>query len=147
MHLPGSSLSLWLAGLRPAPPQAAASDDPPQGKANPGDQQKTPRENGEVEQKLLLDLESAWDAFADHADRHRLDREFAAALDAYGVNLQKVEPREAGAHLAGYKSTPQIAAVIDMWSQMRKTRLKVATWRPFSIWPAPQIPIPGQLDP
>ena len=74
-------VAITLAGgIEPAPPQAAASDDPPQGKANPGDQQKTPRENGEVEQKLLLDLESAWDAFADHADRHRLDREFAAAV-------------------------------------------------------------------
>lgn len=111
-------------------PAAASSQDPPQSKVKPTEPPKdgqTPKVDSE--RQLLADLETAIGAYADHADYSRFDRELAAAFRGYGLDLDVVDPKTAGARLAGRPSTPEIAAAIDEWCRVRRTRLKVPTWK------------------
>jgi tetratricopeptide (TPR) repeat protein len=82
-----------------------------------------------ADRNLMDDLERALFAHADHADYQRLDRELAAAFRGYGRDLDSLDPGAAGACLAGRPSTPEIAAAIDEWCRVRRTRLEVDTWR------------------
>ena len=111
-------------------PAAASLVNPPQNQAQPAERQKTAgRPDGDAELKLLADLETAITARADHLDYSRCDRELAAAFRGYGLDLDVVDPKTAGARLAGKPGTPEIAAAIDQWCRVRRTRLKVPTWR------------------
>ncbi len=80
------------------------------------------------ERQLLADLDLAINAYFDHADYSRFDRELAAAFRAYGLDLDVVDPKTAGGKLAGRPSTPEIAAAIDEGCRIRRTRIKVPTW-------------------
>ena len=80
------------------------------------------------ERQLLADLDLAINAYCDHADYSRSDRELAAAFRAYGLDLDVVDPKTAGGKLAGRPSTPEITAAIDEWCRIRRTRIKVPTW-------------------
>ncbi len=104
--------------------------DPPQSKAESAEPRKNPGvRDVEAARKLLADLETAIGARADHCDYSRLDRELAAAFRGYGVDLNVLDPKAAGARLAGRAVTPEVAAAIDEWCRVRRTRLSVPTWR------------------
>ena len=66
---------------------------------------------------------------ADHYDHSRLDRELAAAFRTFGLDLDVADPKAAGGRLAGRTATPEIAAAIDEWCRVRRTRLKRTNWR------------------
>jgi Flp pilus assembly protein TadD len=113
-------------------PAAASRVEPAQSKAKPGEIQKDagrPDGDGSAERKLLVDLETAIATNADYIDYSRLERELAAAFRGFGLDLDVIDPKTAGARLARRAPTPEIAAVIDRWCRVRKTRLRVATWR------------------
>ena len=98
--------------------------------AKPAENQKdAASRSGDAERKLLAALEEAIATHADHLDFLRLDRELAAAFRKYGLDLDSADPKAAGAKLAGHPVTPEIAAAIDEWCRVRRTRLKVGTWR------------------
>ena len=98
---------------------------------SPRSLKKTPAPpTARAERKLLADLETAIAARADHLDYSRVDRELAAAFRSYGLDLDVVDPKTAGARLAGKPETPEIAAAIDEWCRVRRTRLKVAHLAP-----------------
>jgi tetratricopeptide (TPR) repeat protein len=106
--------------------QAAPSQSkPPTTEAEKGTGDRDPK----ADRKLLADFDTAIDAYADHADYARFDRELAAAFRGCGLDLDVVDPKTAGAQLAGRTSTPEIAAAIDEWCRIRRTRLKVPTWK------------------
>ena len=114
------------------PPQSAAafSVDSPQSKTSPSDPKKGAGDHDvKADHQFLADIEAALAAYADHADYSRLDRELAAAFRGHGLDLDVLDPKAAGARLAGRPSTPEVAAVIDRWCRVRKTLLKVPTWR------------------
>ena len=95
----------------------------------PAETQKDPDAREAVaDRKLLADLEHALDRFAEHFDDLRLDRELATAFRVFGIDLENVPPKVAGAELAGRPATPEIAAVLDEWGRIRRTRLNVSTW-------------------
>ncbi len=105
-------------------------DEPPQKKANPTTPHKdASRRDLDADRKLLSELQTAIDASADHLDHSRVDRELAAAFRGFGLDLDVVDPKSAGARLAGRATTPEIAAAIDAWCRVRKTALGVPTWR------------------
>ena len=126
-------------------PVAASYVNPTQNHAHPAERQKTAgRPDGEAELKLLADLETAINAHADHLDYSRTDRELAAAFRGYGLDLDVVDPKAAAARLAGRPGTPEVAAAIDRWCRVRKTSLKVPTWRGWPRSRGPLIPTPGR---
>jgi tetratricopeptide (TPR) repeat protein len=111
-------------------PAAGFAVDPSQSNAKPIELLKDPGgQKVDLDRKLLADLDTAIDAYADHADYARFDRGLAAAFRGYGLDLDVVDPKTAGAQLAGRTSTPEIAAAIDEWCRIRRTRLKVPTWK------------------
>ncbi len=87
------------------------------------------RSGGAAERKLLSGLEAAIANHADHLDFSRLDRELADAFRGYALDLDKVDAKTAGARLAGHPETPGFAAAIDEWARVRRTRLKLDSWR------------------
>ncbi len=130
---------------RPSPPAAGFLVDSPQSKTSPSEPPKAATDHDvKPEHRLLADLESALTAYADHADYLRLDRELAAAFRTYGLDLDVVDRKAAGAKLAGRPSTPEVAAAIDRWCRTCKTLLKVPTCAGSSKSPGPPIPTPAQ---
>ena len=81
---------------------------------------ETARPDSEAQRKLVADLDRVERAAADNFDLERFDREMAAAFRAYGTDLDRVDPQESGARLAGWRSTPEIAAAIDDWCAVRR---------------------------
>ncbi len=82
-----------------------------------------------ADRKLLADLESTMNAYADHVDPSRVDRELAAVFRGIGLDLDAIDPKTAGARLAGRPATAEIAAALDRWCRFRKAIMKVPTWR------------------
>jgi hypothetical protein len=110
---------------------AAGNQDPPHGKARSSEGTKAatgPATDDAADRKLLTAIESAISAHADHYDHARLDRDLATTFRNFGLDLDVVDPKTAGTRLAGRTATPEIAAAIDGWCHIRKTRLKVTTW-------------------
>ena len=101
--------------------------------AKPTGSQDAGSRDGAADRKLLDDLETALDARADHFDASRVDRELAAAFRAFGLDLDAVDAKAAGARLAGHPRAPEIAAAIDEWCRLRKWRLNLSTWRKLGL--------------
>ena len=111
---------------------AAGNQDPPYGKASPSEGTKAatgPETDNAADRKLLTAIEAAISAHGDHYDYSRLDRDLATAFRAFGLDLEAADPKTAGKRLSGRTATPEIAAAIDDWCRIRKTKLKVTTWR------------------
>jgi tetratricopeptide (TPR) repeat protein len=72
---------------------------------------------------LLGTLERIRGELAEHDDFKRSDREYAAAFRAFGLDLDSMDPREAGARLAGRPATVEIAAALDAWSTIRRVQI------------------------
>ena len=140
--------ALLLIATSPERPAAVAGVEPRQSQAKPRETQKDisrPDVDFSAERKLVADLETAIATSADYVDFSRLDRDLAAAFREFGLDLDVVDPKTAGARLAGRASTPVIAAAIDRWCRVRKTRLRVRT---CAVWPTrrgPSIPTPGAM--
>ena len=79
--------------------------------------------------RLLADLKAAGDAFADHGDPVRFDRECDAAFRRQGLDLEHLDPAAAGKQLRGGAAIGEIAARVDQWCRVRHTRLKAASGR------------------
>ena len=110
---------------------AAGNQDPPYGKASPSEGTKAatgPETDNAADRKLLTAIASAISAHADHYDYSRLDRDLATAFRTFGLDLDAADPKTAGKRLSGRTATPEIAAAIDDWCRIRKTKLKVTTW-------------------
>ncbi len=90
---------------------------------------KDDRPDGDAERRLMADLERVGNAAADDFDPERFDKEMATAFRAYGLDLDRFEPRAAGAKLAGWRSTTAIVAAIDDWCNVRRRGLGAPSWR------------------
>jgi serine/threonine-protein kinase len=65
-------------------------------------------------------------------DWEGMDRAYAEAFRDFGLDLDVVEPEEAGARLAGRRATAEIAAALDQWSGFRRGIL--ADGKPARSW-------------
>ncbi len=108
----------------------AFAEQPLQQASSPGEPQKDKgARDGQTERKLLEELQTAIDAHVEHLEFSRLDRELAGAFRRYGLDLDVVDPKTAGARLAGHQETAEISAVLDVWTRIRHKLLKVPSWR------------------
>ncbi len=73
------------------------------------------RADAEAERQLVARLEAVRSELAEHFDPRRVDRSYAEAFRAFGLDLDKVEPRQAATRLAGRPATTEIAAALDDW--------------------------------
>lgn len=123
--------SSWVAAIFAAVALATVTkaQSLAEGAADDTTLRETGRRNGEPERKLLTDVERACSATADHFDPQRFDREMAAAFRGHGLDLDQLDPQEAGARLARLPLTPALAAAIDDWCRARRTDLDLPTWR------------------
>jgi serine/threonine-protein kinase len=64
----------------------------------------------------LEDIRASLDAVDDH---RRVDAEFAAAFRRFGLDVDRAEPKRAGAELASSGAATEIATAIDVWATIR----------------------------
>jgi serine/threonine-protein kinase len=82
------------------------------------------RADAAAERKLLVMLERFRGEYATHGKAQRADDAFAAAFRDFGLDLDKVEPGQAVARLAGRPGSAEIAAALDEWGTVRAMRLR-----------------------
>ena len=71
-----------------------------------------------AERRLVVRLEAIRAERGEHFDMKRADREYAEAFRAFGLDLDAIDPNEAGARLAGRPATAEIAAALDDWCSL-----------------------------
>ncbi len=105
-------------------------DEPPERRADlnqsPND---VSRPDGDSELKLLEDFKAAYDAYADHFDPAQLDNDLTAAFRRYGLDLDRLDPKLSGERIGCRASTSFLAAELDRWCHICRTRLKTPDWR------------------
>ena len=57
-----------------------------------------------------------------HNDEAKADAEYASAFRAYGVDLDKLDPKAAGRMLAGGSAAAELASALDRWAFLRRGR-------------------------
>ena len=62
-----------------------------------------------------------------HLDPERANEEYAAAFRDYGVDVEKLDPQEAGSRLASSPVATQIAGALDQWTFLRRVKLQEHT--------------------
>ncbi len=78
---------------------------------------------------LLAELESIRGSRAEHWDPKRSDAEYSASFRRAGVDLDAMEPAEAGKRLAARSEPAELAGYLDDWASVRR-RVK----RPDADW-------------
>jgi tetratricopeptide (TPR) repeat protein len=71
---------------------------------------------------LIERLEVIQGSRADHWNRVRTDTEYAAAFRDYGLDLDRMDPQEAGIRIAQRPAAAGIAAALDNWAMVRRSR-------------------------
>ena len=115
--------------------------DPQQSQAKPAEP-KRDASHGEAERKLLADLEAAIAIYADHSTVRDSTATWQPLFAPLAWISTRLIPRQPDG-LAGHPLTPEIAAVIDEWCRVRRTRLKVTTCAGWPRWQGPPTPTPG----
>ena len=72
--------------------------------------------------ELLNRLESTQGSRSDDWDEKRADNDYAAAFREIGVDLDRVEPSEAGERLRGRAEPVELASYLDHWASRRARR-------------------------
>ncbi len=86
----------------------------------------------ERDRTLLGQLEAIRGNGSEHWDTKQLDTDYAAAFRAFGIDLDKLDPEEAGRQIAQRSEPVELASYLDDWAvQRRKARGKTdeASWR------------------
>ena len=68
-------------------------------------------------------LETIRGDLGDHFDPHRADREYADAFRKIGVDFDTMDPKRVGTMLAEGQASMEIAAALDQWCGIRRTRV------------------------
>lgn len=74
----------------------------------------------EADRRLVAHLETVRTDRGEHWDPARTDREFVEAFREYGVDLETMDPKRAGAALTGRAASVEIAAALDDWCAIRE---------------------------
>ena len=72
------------------------------------------------ERRLVEGLEVIRGNLAEHWDSARTANEYATAFREYGLDLERMDPQEAGARIAGRPAAVEIAAALDEWTRARR---------------------------
>jgi serine/threonine-protein kinase len=89
-----------------------------------------------AERRLVTALEKIRGDRGEHFDLKRADRAYAREFRTFGLDLDLVEPKEAGLRLARREATAEIAAALDEWCVIRRIlqrrRQQVPSWQRLS---------------
>jgi serine/threonine-protein kinase len=97
-----------------------------------GDAQRR-ADDAAAERRLVARLETIRAERSERPKPEEIDRAYADAFRVFGLDLDVVDPEEAGARLAGRPATAEIAAALDEWSLFRRRLL--ADGKPVRPWP------------
>jgi serine/threonine-protein kinase len=86
----------------------------------------------ERDRKLLGELETIRTGRSEHLDPKRSDGEYAAAFRKFGIDLDKLDPEEAGRQIGRRSAPVELASYLDDWALMRRGargNKEEASWR------------------
>ncbi len=85
----------------------------------------------ERDRRLLAELEAIRDNRSEHWDPKQTDKDYAAAFRAFGIDLDQLDPKDAGKQIAGRSSPVEIASYVDDWAANRRVARDKndASWR------------------
>ena len=72
------------------------------------------------DRKLLAELEAIRGNRSEHWDSKRTDAEYAAAFRAFGIDLDQLDPNEAGKRIAQRSQPVELASYLDDWAFQRQ---------------------------
>jgi tetratricopeptide (TPR) repeat protein len=129
----GDDLSGWIEAMAEA---QRAQDLLDQGEGNPAMQERVAAVREELDQgrakaeerardadaerRLVVRLETIRNNRGEHYDDRRADRDYAEAFREFGLDLDRIDPVQAGAKLRGRPATAEIAAALDVWARLRR---------------------------
>ena len=73
------------------------------------------------DRELLADLEAIRARRSEHWEINRTDEEYAAAFRNFGIDLDHLEPTEAGKRIAGRSDPAQLVSYVDDWAMRRRS--------------------------
>jgi serine/threonine-protein kinase len=74
----------------------------------------------QAERRLLDQLETIRGSRSEHWDPKRTDAEYAAAFRAFGIDLDQLDPKEAGKGIAQRSAAVELASYLDEWASRRR---------------------------
>ncbi len=80
-------------------------------------------EAAEKDRRIVERLAAIHNDFGVHNDEAKADAEYAAAFRAYGVDLDQLDPAEAGRVLAASPAAADLASALDRWAFLRRGRM------------------------
>ncbi len=80
-------------------------------------------EAAEKDRRIVERLAAIHNDFGVHNDDAKSDAEYAAAFRAYGVDLDELDPAEAGLMLAASQAATDLASALDRWAFLRRGRM------------------------
>ncbi len=76
----------------------------------------------EKDRRIVERLAAILNDFGVHSDHAKADAEYASAFREYGVDLDRLEPGEAGKVLAASPAAADLASALDQWASLRRGR-------------------------
>ncbi len=86
----------------------------------------------ERDRKLLGELEAIRGNRIEYLDPKQSDREYAAAFRSFGIDLDRLDPEEAGKQIARRSAPVELASYVDDWAMQRlnaRDKKEEASWR------------------
>jgi serine/threonine-protein kinase len=74
----------------------------------------------ERDRKLLGELETIRGRRSEHGNSKRTDAEYTAAFRAFGIDLDQLDPKEAGTRIAQRSAAVELAFYLDDWALRRR---------------------------
>ncbi len=73
---------------------------------------------------LLAELEGIRGNMSEHWDSNQTDRDYAAAFRTFGIDLERLDPNEAGRRIAQRSQPVELASFLDDWAMRRRNASK-----------------------
>ncbi len=77
----------------------------------------------ELDRRLLAELEAIRGNRSEHWNRMETDKEYAVAFSTFGIDLDHLDPKEAGGQIARRSRPVELASFLDDWALQRRIAL------------------------
>jgi len=103
----------------------------------------------ERDRKLLGELENIRGKRGEHWDPKRTDAEYATAFRDFGIDMERLDPKEAGRRLAQRSAAAELALYLDDWVHVRRKARDLkeeASWRRLLLAAQAADPDPWRIS-
>ena len=86
----------------------------------------------ERDRKLLVELEAIRGNRSENWDGEQTDRDYALAFRSFGIDVDQLDPKEAGRQISQRSQPIELASYVDDWALQRwhaKDKINKAPWR------------------